>query len=134
MPGFLKLGFALYNQRPGKSAVRYRIADVLHPQFQEKCSDLAGQFDFVHTANVIHLFDEHNQERFLQSLAFLVRPEGVVWGRQVGLEDNDMALYYRQPAGKGARFTVNEFRKLWARVTGWDTTGGRFTAKLVEYD
>jgi hypothetical protein len=95
---------------------------------------LADQFDFVHSANVIHLFDECHQEQFLRSLAFLVRPGGMIWGRQVGLEDNDLALPYRQPEGKGARFTMNEFQKLWANATGWDTGGGRFTAKLVEYD
>ena len=124
----------MYSQRPGKSAVRFREADVLDPQFRETCSDLAGQFDFVHSANVIHLFDEDNQEQFLRSLAFLAKPGGPVWGRPVGLEDNSLAPQYRQPEGKGARFTVNRFRKLWARATGWDMADGRFTANLVAYD
>ena len=136
--GFIKLGYTLYNQRPQDLGVRFREADVLDPGFFKQCKDLGGQFDFVHSANVIHLFDEIQQEAFAQVLAFLVKPGGTIWGRQVGLEDDidDEAAtnHLRQPEGKGKRFTIAQFRRLWLRATGWDAKRLEFEAELVPYD
>ena len=133
--GFVHLGFSLYNQARYGFGVQFREANVLGPQFYEKCSDLAGRFDFVHTANVIHLYGEAQQEAFLLALGFLVKPGGLIWGRQVGIaEDFKSNKQYRQPDGKGARFTVNEFRLLWLRATGWDSASIHFEASLVPYD
>ena len=114
--------------------VRFRQADVLSPHFFDKCSDLRDAFDFVHTANVIHLYDEAHQESFLRALAFLVKPGGVIWGRQVGIDEDESMSRYRQPEGKGVRFTVNQFRQLWSQATGWDTAQAQFEAMLTSYD
>jgi len=129
----MQLGFSLYNQARYDFGAQFREADVLHPRFFEECSDLAGRFDFVHTANVIHLYDEAQQEAFLRTLSFLVKPGGLIWGRQVGI-DEDSTDQYQQPEGKGARFTVNEFRLLWLTATGWDSALTYFKAILVPYD
>lgn len=51
--GFIHLGYTLYNHRPQDLGVRFLEADVLAPGFFKKCKDLAGTFDFVHTANVL---------------------------------------------------------------------------------
>lgn len=107
-------------------------ADILNPEFCRKHCDLGNSFHFVHTANVLHLFDDSKQFKFLQNLAFLVKPGGVVWGRQVGLQD-EAPEHYRQPAGKGSRFTLNGFRKLWQRATGWEMGEGMYMASLVSY-
>jgi len=131
--GFMQLGFSLYNQAPNGFGAQFREADVLHPRFFEECSDLAGRFDFVHTANVIHLYDEAQQEAFLRALSFLVKPGGLIWGRQVGIVE-DSTHQYRQPEGKGARFTVNQFRLLWLAATGWNSALTHFEAILVPYD
>lgn len=136
--GFIELGYTLYKHRPQDLEVRFRQADVLDPGFFKKCKDLAGQFDFVHSANVIHLFNETQQEAFIQALVFLVKPGGMVWGRQVGLEDNEdgkeATERFRQPEGKGTRFTIAQFRRLWLRATGWDANTLKFEAELVPYD
>lgn len=135
MLGFIKLGVLLYNHRPQDLEVQFRQADVLDPGFFKDGKDLAGQFDFVHSANVIHLFDESQQEAFAQALAFLVKPGRIIWGRQVGLEDNEDAPdRFRQPEGKGMRFTITRFRQLWLRATGWDAATLKYEAELVTYD
>ena len=136
--GFIKLGYTLYNHRPQDLGVQFREADVLDSGFFKKCKDLAGRFDFVHSANVIHLYDESQQETFLQALAFLVKPGGIVWGRQVGLDDNDdnkeATSRFRQPKGKGMRFNIAQFRQLWLRATGWDAKMLKYEAVLVPYN
>lgn len=86
---------------------RFRQVDVLAPHFFDKCRDLGDAFDFVHTANVIHLYDKAHQESFLRALAFLVKPGGVIWGRQVGIDEDESMSRYRQLEGKGVRFIVN---------------------------
>ncbi len=86
--------------------------------FFDECSDLGDAFDFVHTANVIHLYDEAHQKLFLRALAFLVKPDGIVWGRQIGIDKDKSMSRYQQPEGKAVRFTVNQFRQLWPRATG----------------
>ncbi|KAL9126119.1 MAG: hypothetical protein Q9217_004780 [Psora testacea] len=127
-------GFVLYNQPGWALGPRFRQADVLEPHFFDKCSDLANAFDFVHTANVIHLYDEAHQEAFLRALAFLAKPGGMIWGRQVGINEDHCMSRYRQPEGKGVRFTVNQFRQLWSRATGWDTAQAQFEATLTPYE
>ena len=131
---FIHLGFILYNQPGWSLGARFRQADVLGPHFFDECKDLADAFDFVHTANVVHLYDEAHQESFLRALAFLVKPGGMIWGRQVGLEEDESRSHYRQPEGKGVRFTVNGFRQLWSRATNWDTAQAQFEAILTPYD
>ena len=113
---------------------RFCQADVLAPHFFDKCSDLGNAFDFVYTVNVIHLYDEAHQESFLRALAFLVKPGGVIWGRQVGINENESMTRYQQPEGKGDYFTVNQFRQLWSRAMGWDTAQAQFEAMLTSYD
>ena len=134
LQGFIELGFVLYNQPGWSLGARFRQADVLEPHFFDKRNDLADAFDFVHTANVIHLYDEAHQETFLRALAFLVKPGGIIWGRQVGIDEDESMSRYRQPEGKGVRFTVNQFRQLWFRATGWDTAQAQFEAMLTPYD
>ena len=134
--GFINLGYTLYNHRPQDLGVQFHEADMLDSSFFTKRKDLASQFDFVHSANVIHLFDETQQEAFVQALAFLVKPGGTVWGRQVGLEDDEeeATKRWRQPEGKGMRHTIAQFRRLWLRATGWDAKMLEFKAELVPYD
>ena len=136
--GFIELGYSLYNHGPQDLGVRFCNADVLDPGFFLKCKHLAGQFDFVHSANVIHLFEENQQEAFAQALAFLVKPGGLIWGRQVGLEADEhgeaIIDRFRQPEGKGVRYTIVQFRRLWLRATGWDAKTLVFEAELVPYD
>jgi len=131
--GFMQLGFSLYNQTRNSFGAQFMEANVLDPRFFEECSGLAGRFDFVHTANVIHLYDEAQQETFLRAISFLVKPGGLIWGRQVGISEDSTKLS-RQPEGKGARFTVDEFRELWLAATGWDSVLTHFEAILVPYD
>ena len=137
--GFVQLGYNLYNDRPEDLGVRFLEIDVLDRNFFQKCKEFAGTFDCVHSANVIHLFDESQQESFIRALAFLVKPGGLVWGRQVGLEDpsddeNTIYRAFRQPEGKGVRFTIVQFRQLWLRATGWDSTSVVYDAELVPYE
>ena len=75
---FIQLGFSLYNQVQYSFGARFRKADVLDPRFYDNCIDLAGRFDFVHTANVIHRYDEAQQEVFLRAFGFLVKPGGLI--------------------------------------------------------
>ena len=138
-PGFVQLGYTLYNDRPKDLRVQFLEIDVLDPDFFKKYKQFAGTFDFVHSANVIHLFNEPQQESFIRALAFLVKPGGLVWGRQVGLEDpsddeQNTHRAFRQPQGKGVRFTVMEFRQLWLRATGWDSTAVVYEAELAPYE
>ena len=137
--GFVQLGYNLYNDRPEDLGVRFLEIDVLDQDFFQKCKKFAGKFDLVHSANVIHLFDESQQASFIRALAFLVKPGGLVWGRQVGLEDpsdDEKTIHraFRQPEGKGVRFTMVQFRQLWLRATGWDPTSIVYDAELVPYE
>ena len=113
---------------------RFRQADVLGPDFFEKCSNLGDAFDFFQMANVIHLYDEAHQEWSFLALTFLVKPGGIIWGRQVGIDEDEYMSRYQQPERKAVRFTVNQFRQLWSRATGWDTAQAQFEAMLTSYD
>ncbi|KAF4971259.1 hypothetical protein FSARC_1881 [Fusarium sarcochroum] len=130
---FFTLGRALYNENENCSGPRFRQADMLQPKFGNKYGDLIQQFDAVHTSNVLHLFSREEQEVFFQNLILLTKPGGVIWGRQVGLAPKH-PLDYRQPDGKGFRFTVAEFRQWCLRVAGWDPVSVNVEAELVEYD
>jgi hypothetical protein len=132
--GFFKLGHALYNEDEETSNLRFRQADILDPKFADRTSDLHNRFHFVHTANVIHLFSLQDQETFFRNLIHLAKPGGVIWGRQVGLAEDDNILAYKQPEGKGARFTLREFRDFVLGITGWILADIQFEAQLVEYD
>ena len=57
----------------------------------------------------------------------------MIWGCQVGLEDKS-PNQYRQPEGKGTRFTVSQFQQLWLRSTGWEASMVDFGAALVPYN
>ncbi|RAQ98581.1 haloacid dehalogenase domain-containing protein hydrolase [Stemphylium lycopersici] len=131
---FFHLGHRLYNEDKASSSLQFRQVDMLDPNFKDKTRDLQHQFHFVHTANVIHLFDVGDQKTFFQNLVYLTKPGGIIWGRQVGLaEDNNQSLY-KQPEGKGARFTIKEFRDFLRDTTGWILADMQFEAQLVEYD
>jgi hypothetical protein len=97
-------------------------------------ADLNSRFDFVHSANVIHLFAPAQQVCFFTALAFLAKPGGLIWGRQVGLSEDDLVNGYRQPSGKGARFTAAEFKALIYEATGWAEDEAAYEHQLVEYE
>jgi len=61
---FFKLGCTLYNEDRESNKIRFYQADMLDPHFAQKNIDIQYKFDFVHTANVIHLFDRREQELF----------------------------------------------------------------------
>ncbi|KAJ8080805.1 hypothetical protein PM082_017640 [Marasmius tenuissimus] len=122
----------LYNEY-SKSSFEFREADVLSKDFYRFNPDLESAFDFVHSANVIHLFDAAKQIQFLQVMAFLAKPGGYVWGRQVGLIEDENTETYRQPSGKGARFTPSEFKSLIVDATGWDEEGIDYQSHMVKY-
>jgi len=107
---------------------------MVGPKFAERNRDLEDGIHFVHTANVIHLFDMKGQETFFRNLIYLAKPGGVIWGRQVGLAEDDDISTYRQPDGKGLRFTTNEFREFCLGISGWNPEEARFDAQLVKYD
>ncbi|KAL9110333.1 MAG: hypothetical protein Q9227_005064 [Pyrenula ochraceoflavens] len=131
---FFQLGRKLYNEDGRASKLRFRQEDMLSPKFIDETSDLCNRFDFVHTANVIHLFTPKNQETFFRNLLHLAKPAGTIWGRQVGLADDMNQAIYKHPEGKGSRFTISEFRAFIAGITGWTAEDMRFEAQLVEYD
>jgi cyclopropane fatty-acyl-phospholipid synthase-like methyltransferase len=106
---------------------------MIDPNFPTRYPDLRHRFYFVHSANVIHLFGVAGQETFFRNLVHLAAPGGTIWGRQVGLAEESEECY-RQPDGKGARFTINEFRELALRVGNWDEQDARYEAQLVKYD
>lgn len=106
---------------------------MLHPKFSDEYSDLIHKFVVVHTANVLHLFDTEQQGIFCKKLALLVKPGSVIWGRQVGLAPGHPPGF-RQPEGKGYRFTVVEFRNWCLRIAGWDAESAEFEGQLVEYE
>jgi hypothetical protein len=106
---------------------------MLDPRFPQKNKDLQDAFDFVHTANVLHLFDVNNQEICFRNLVSLVKPRGIIWGRQVGLPDAYKPSY-KQPDGKGARFTIAEFRDFCLGIMHWSLADIEFEAQLVKYD
>ena len=131
--GYFQIGQKLYNEPP-TSKLRFRQADMLDPKFAERNTNLQDRFHFVHTTNVIHLFDIKGQETFFRNLIYLAKPRGVIWGRQVGLAEDENVSAYRQPDGKGLRFTVNEFREFCFGISGWSPEEARFDAQLVKYD
>jgi cyclopropane fatty-acyl-phospholipid synthase-like methyltransferase len=131
--GYFDVGRTLYNEDPKSSKLRFRQADMLDSNFATKYPDLKNRFHFVHSANVIHLFGVAEQEVFFRNLVHLIKPGGTLWGRQVGLiEEFDAS--YRQPEGKGARFTVKEFGEMALRVGGWNEGDIQYDAQLVKYD
>ncbi|KAK2763739.1 hypothetical protein FQN54_009355 [Arachnomyces sp. PD_36] len=128
---FFSIGLAMYNQSSENIPVRFVEANLLDPNFTTRHDNLRGQFDYVHSANVVHLFDYEGQMTFLRNLAFLAKPGGLLWGRQVG-EAEDSPTRSLRIEGKGDRFTPNEFRQMWvdatcSQVAGWES-------RLVKYD
>ncbi|OAL68878.1 hypothetical protein A7D00_7133 [Trichophyton violaceum] len=128
---FFDLGNMLYNE--AQQCFKFRHADMLDINFADKYSDLGKKFQFVHTANVLHLFSVKEQDIFFRNLIYLAKPGGIIWGRQVGLAANDHPSF-RQPEGKGYRFTILEFRDWCLKIAGWDAATAHFNAQLVEYD
>lgn len=131
--GYFNVGRTLYNEDLNASKLRFRQADLVDSNFAMKYPELGNRFHFVHSANVIHLFGIAKQEIFFRNLVHLVAPGGTIWGRQVGLTEQ-FEKGYRQPEGKGARFTINEFRDLALRAGNWDEQEARYEAQLVKYD
>ena len=74
------------------------------------------------------------QEAFVRALAFLVKPGGMVWGRQVGLAGDEGSGRWKRPEGKGVRFSVEGFRQLWVRASGWEERKVIFEAVLMPYE
>ncbi|KAG8630059.1 hypothetical protein KVT40_001678 [Elsinoe batatas] len=132
-PKFFDIGLELYNHTQKDLKVHLIGADVLASDFFDRHQGLKGTFDIVHSANVIHLFDRKQQIRFLSALAFLVKPGGLVWGRQVG-EDENSPTWGKKIAGKGERFTPAEFRTMWIEATGWSLASWDYCSRLVIYD
>jgi hypothetical protein len=133
-PGFFNLGHVLYNESRNATGFRFRQADMLDPKFSETNSDLQDAYHFVHTANVIHLFGLKDQENFFRNLVYLAKPGGRVWGRQVGLQEDEFQSSYKQPDGKGARFMIKEYRNFCLEITRWSLADISFEAQLVRYD
>jgi hypothetical protein len=127
------VGRVLYNDLRTSTAPSFRQADVLAKSFQSDNPDLESKFDFVHSANVIHLFSPNQQLHFLRALVFLAKPGGLLWGRQVGLREDENMQRYRQPDGKGARFTAQEFESLIEQATGWDKSSFDYEGRLLRY-
>lgn len=133
-PGFFNLGHVLYNESRNAAGFRFRQADMLDPKFSETNIDLQDAYHFVHTANVIHLFGLKDQEIFFRNLVYLAKPGGRIWGRQVGLQEDEFQSSYKQPDGKGARFTMKEFRNFCLEITRWSLADINFEAQLVRYE
>lgn len=123
----------MYNDHVRSTVPSFRQADVLAKNFESRNPDLDSKFDFVHSANVIHLFSPDQQLNFLRALVFLAKPGGLLWGRQVGLQEDENQEKYRQPEGKGARFTVQQFESLISEATGWDRSSFGYEGRLVKY-
>jgi hypothetical protein len=121
----------MYNQTPETFPVQFIEANVLDPNFTEKYAHLRGQFDYVHSANVIHLFHYEDQIIFLRNLAFMAKAGGQLFGRQVGEAEDSPTLSVRIE-GKGDRFTPNQFRQMWVDATGSQADG--WESRLVNYD
>lgn len=129
--GFFSIGLAMYNQTSETFPVRFVEANLIEPNFAGKYAHLRGQFDYVHSANVIHLFNYEEQMTFLRNLAFLAKPGALLFGRQVGEAEDSPTLSLRIE-GKGERFTPNQFRQMWVDATGSQADG--WESRLVEYD
>ncbi|KAJ5559812.1 hypothetical protein N7513_002211 [Penicillium frequentans] len=130
---YFDVGRTLYNEDLMSTKLRFRKADMTDPKFATKYPELKSRFHFVHSANVIHLFGMAEQEVFFRNLVHLVAPGGTIWGRQVGLIEG-FNSGYRQPEGKGARFTINEFREMALRVGDWAEHDVQYEGQLVKYD
>ncbi|KAK4063519.1 uncharacterized protein Triagg1_9396 [Trichoderma aggressivum f. europaeum] len=126
---FFTIGFALYNQNRTDSPTTFVQANILDPDFTRRFSHLKGKFDYVHSANVIHLFDYASQVAFLRALAFLAKPGGLVWGRQV-TETEDSPTRSVKLEGKGERFTPVEFMRMWTTATGFQGPGIEWTSRI----
>ena len=122
----------MYNEY-SKSPFEFREADVLSKDFCRLNASLESTFDFVHSANVIHLFSAAQQTQFFNIMAFLAKPGGCIWGRQVGLLEDENTESYRRPSGKGARFTASEFKSMIIEATGWDGDEIDYQAHMVKY-
>ena len=131
---FFRLSKILYNEDSVSQGFEFRCADVLAKNFCSQHADLNSRFDFVHSANVIHLFAPAQQICFLKALVFRAKPGGLIWGRQVGLSEDDLINEYRQPSGKGARFTAVEFKTLIYEATSWAEDEMVYEHRLVEYE
>ncbi len=71
--GYFAVGCQMYNQDEKSFRLRFVEVDMLATDFFHRNEHLKVQFDYVHTANVIHLFNEEQQMRFIIALAFLVK-------------------------------------------------------------
>ena len=132
--GFFEVSEMLYNEDSASRGFEFRQADILAKNFISRNADLVSRFDFVHSANVIHLYSPVQQVRFLAAMAFLAMPGGLMWGRQVGLSEDDLVDGYRQPSGKGARFTAAEFKSVILQATGWAEEDVAYVHRLVKYE
>ncbi|KAG1808902.1 uncharacterized protein BJ212DRAFT_1467045 [Suillus subaureus] len=129
---FFDIGRLMYNEGDTPS-IKFKQTDALDPLFCERNARLESKFDFVHSANVLHLFQTEGQLAFIRSMAFLVKPGGLMWGRQVGLANGPDGAKYKHEEGKGTRFTAGEFKELILDATGWREEDIVYRSGLVAY-
>ena len=123
----------MYNEGDTPS-IKFKQADALDPLFCACNASLESKFDFVHSANVVHLFQAEGQLAFIRSMAFLAKPGGLMWGCQVGLANGPDGAKYKQEEGKGTRFTAGEFKELILDATGWREEDIIYRFELVAYN
>ncbi|KAG1817400.1 hypothetical protein EV424DRAFT_1624033 [Suillus variegatus] len=129
---FFDIGRLMYNEGDTPS-IKFKQTDALDPLLCERNASLESKFDFVHSANVVHLFQTEGQLAFIRSMAFLAKPGGLMWDRQVGLANGPDGAKYKHEEGKGTRFTADEFKELILDATGWREEDIIYRSELVAY-
>lgn len=114
-------GYELFRDRDTLRAGRFIVADVFAGDSDPAWAELrAHGADVVHCSAFFHLFPLAEQQAAAQQIARLVRPGGVVVGRQIGsLAPGDVAAI--QEGSSSYRHDVATFAALWDRAG--ETTG-----------
>jgi SAM-dependent methyltransferase len=128
-PALMELGHELFRDRDTLGLrARFTVADVFSGDTDPAWAELRARgADVVHCSAFLHLFPLAEQQTAAQHIARLVRPGGVVVGRQVGsAAPGDVPAV--QDGSLSYRHDVDTFAALWDRVgeetgTRWKTEG-----------
>ncbi|ORX92606.1 S-adenosyl-L-methionine-dependent methyltransferase [Basidiobolus meristosporus CBS 931.73] len=97
---FLELGYELFKDKD-TSPTKFISADILSDDWPTKVAGL--EFDIIYLGSFLHLFSQSQQEKILERVSHLLKPNGILFGRNLGSGEKEPICYMSERL-KGERF------------------------------
>ncbi|KAK9720078.1 hypothetical protein K7432_004371 [Basidiobolus ranarum] len=93
---FIELGYDLFKDRDGP--MKFIVADILSEEWSDKVADL--EFDVIYLGSFLHLFTREEQDKILSRVCQLLKPNGVLFGRNLGSTSMDAPSFHSEHLDK----------------------------------